>query len=113
MPHGWPNAEKYLDTIEQNLETLWKAFADSAEVTQLIAEIELIIRELRNAEPSEWVELLQELEAKIEQLRILLGDIAPARSCLEPALAAALNGLLSVLDEQGIRGRRRRIAAKL
>lgn len=41
------DAEKYLDTIEQNLETLWKAFADSAEVTQLIAEIELIIIELR------------------------------------------------------------------
>lgn len=89
------DAEKYLDTIEQNLETLWKAFADSAEVTQLIAEIELIIRELRNAEPSEWVELLQELEAKIEQLRILLGDIASAAPALK-ALAEALNGLLSV-----------------
>lgn len=89
------DAEKYLDTIEQNLETLWKAFADSAEVTQLIAEIELIIIELRNAEPSEWVELLQELEAKIEQLRILLGDIASAAPALK-ALAEALNGLLSV-----------------
>ena len=89
------DAEKYLDTIEQNLETLWKAFADSAEVTQLIAEIELIIRELRNAEPSEWVELLQELEAKIEQLRILLGDIASAAPALK-AFAEALNGLLSV-----------------
>ncbi|HAY20073.1 MAG TPA: hypothetical protein DCY17_04670, partial [Clostridiales bacterium] len=89
------DAEKYLDTIEQNLETLGKAFADSAEVTQLIAEIELIIRELRNAEPSEWVELLQELEAKIEQLRILLGDIAAAAPALS-ALAEALNGLLSV-----------------
>lgn len=77
------DAEKYLDTIEQNLETLWKAFADSAEVTQLIAEIELIIIELRNAEPSEWVELLQELEAKIEQLRILLGNIASAAPALK------------------------------
>lgn len=95
MPRGLPMRKKYLDTIEQNLETLWKAFADSAEVTQLIAEIELIIIELRNAEPSEWFELLQELEAKIEQLRILLGDIASAAPALK-ALAEALNGLLSV-----------------
>lgn len=86
---------KVFGHLEQNLETLWKAFADSAEVTQLIAEIELIIIELRNAEPSEWVELLQELEAKIEQLRILLGNIASAAPALK-ALAEALNGLLSV-----------------
>lgn len=89
------DAEEYMGVIEQNLETLGKAFADSAEAAQLIAEIEQIIRQLRTAEPSEWVGLLRELEQKIGELHALLGGIAAAAPALAE-IAEALNGLMTV-----------------